>query len=273
MIDAVADGGGAPTGSARLWAGEHVVMVDRPRSRYPYAADGRIAGPGGGGLAGPDGSRSASPLPPPRRSVWPQACSSCPSTTRSSLAKQAASLDSLSGGGASPWARAWAGLRRSLPPRRALCTDAADSTAEYVQAMRALWREDVASFTRRVRLIPQSPGQSQARRATGLIPVAEGGNSDAALRRAAAWGDGRYGFNLADVAAVSERLGMLGRLCADAGRPIGELDVAVALAAPDPGDVAALTELGVGELVLVEAPPAEPVAAAEWVAALAERWG
>ena len=66
---------------------------------------------------------------------------------------------------------------------------------------------------------------------------------------------------------------MLERLCADAGRPIGELDVAVALAAPDPGDVAALTEIGVGELVLVEAPPADPVAAAEWVAALAERWG
>jgi hypothetical protein len=32
-------------GFATLWAGEHVVLVDEPRSRYPYSADGRIAVP------------------------------------------------------------------------------------------------------------------------------------------------------------------------------------------------------------------------------------
>src|SRR4051794_41925725 len=32
-------------GVATLWAGEHVVMVDRPDSRYPYADDGTIAVP------------------------------------------------------------------------------------------------------------------------------------------------------------------------------------------------------------------------------------
>jgi Luciferase-like monooxygenase len=32
-------------GFARLWCGEHLVFVDRPASRYPYAADGRIAVP------------------------------------------------------------------------------------------------------------------------------------------------------------------------------------------------------------------------------------
>jgi alkanesulfonate monooxygenase SsuD/methylene tetrahydromethanopterin reductase-like flavin-dependent oxidoreductase (luciferase family) len=30
-------------GFATLWSGEHVVLVDRPASRYPYAADGKIA--------------------------------------------------------------------------------------------------------------------------------------------------------------------------------------------------------------------------------------
>src|SRR3954453_4174795 len=43
-IDAVAAGAEA-AGFATLWAGEHVVMVDQPASRYPYAADGRIAVP------------------------------------------------------------------------------------------------------------------------------------------------------------------------------------------------------------------------------------
>jgi alkanesulfonate monooxygenase SsuD/methylene tetrahydromethanopterin reductase-like flavin-dependent oxidoreductase (luciferase family) len=32
-------------GFATLWAGEHVVLVDQPASRYPYSSDGRIAVP------------------------------------------------------------------------------------------------------------------------------------------------------------------------------------------------------------------------------------
>src|ERR1700722_18761292 len=35
----------AASGFATLWAGEHVVLVDRPTSRYPYSSDGRIAVP------------------------------------------------------------------------------------------------------------------------------------------------------------------------------------------------------------------------------------
>jgi alkanesulfonate monooxygenase SsuD/methylene tetrahydromethanopterin reductase-like flavin-dependent oxidoreductase (luciferase family) len=32
-------------GFASVWAGEHVVLVDRPTSRYPYADDGRLTVP------------------------------------------------------------------------------------------------------------------------------------------------------------------------------------------------------------------------------------
>jgi alkanesulfonate monooxygenase SsuD/methylene tetrahydromethanopterin reductase-like flavin-dependent oxidoreductase (luciferase family) len=52
------------------------------------------------------------------------------------------------------------------------------------------------------------------------IPFVLGGNSDAALRRAAAWGDGWYGFNLPDVAAVCERVATLQRLCREASRSV-----------------------------------------------------
>lgn len=38
-VAAAAEAGGFAT----LWSGEHVVLVDRPRSRYPYSADGKIA--------------------------------------------------------------------------------------------------------------------------------------------------------------------------------------------------------------------------------------
>src|SRR5437868_6725736 len=44
IIDAVARRAEA-MGVATLWAGEHVVMVDEPASRYPYSEDGRIAIP------------------------------------------------------------------------------------------------------------------------------------------------------------------------------------------------------------------------------------
>ena len=44
VIDAVAAAAEA-AGFSTLWVGEHVVMVDRSASRYPYAQDGQIAVP------------------------------------------------------------------------------------------------------------------------------------------------------------------------------------------------------------------------------------
>src|SRR3954471_9808474 len=44
VIDAVASAA-ERCGFATLWSGEHVVMVDRSTSRYPYADDGQIAVP------------------------------------------------------------------------------------------------------------------------------------------------------------------------------------------------------------------------------------
>jgi alkanesulfonate monooxygenase SsuD/methylene tetrahydromethanopterin reductase-like flavin-dependent oxidoreductase (luciferase family) len=92
-------------------------------------------------------------------------------------------------------------------------------TAEYVAAMRVVWREDVASFDGEfvafgsVRVNPKPVRGRQ-------IPIVVGGNSDAALRRVAAWGDGWYGFNLAGVDAVRERLAVLAELCREDGRDV-----------------------------------------------------
>ena len=83
--------------------------------------------------------------------------------------------------------------------------------------MRTLWRDDVASFDGKFvgfDAIRVNPKPVRDRR----IPVVVGGNSDAALRRVAAWGDGWYGFNLDGVAAVRERVAKLERLCAESGR-------------------------------------------------------
>ena len=99
-----------------------------------------------------------------------------------------------------------------------------------------------------------------------------GGNSDAALRRVAAWGDGWYGFNVDGVHAVAERVATLQALCQEAGRDYDELRLAVALREPQLSDVAALVELGVDELVVVASPPDDPREAADWVARIADQW-
>jgi alkanesulfonate monooxygenase SsuD/methylene tetrahydromethanopterin reductase-like flavin-dependent oxidoreductase (luciferase family) len=101
--------------------------------------------------------------------------------------------------------------------------------------------------------------------------VVVGGNSDAALRRVAAFGDGWYGFNV-DAAAVPERLAVLAEACRSQGRSPDDLIVAVALGDPDPAHVPALAAAGVTELVVVAAPPADPADVPEWVADLAREW-
>jgi hypothetical protein len=62
------------------------------------------------------------------------------------------------------------------------------------------------------------------------------------------------------------------QLCAELGRDRAGLRLAVALRSPQAGDVGALAELGVDELVLVQSSPERADDATEWVSALADQW-
>lgn len=268
VIDAVATAA-ERNGFTRLWSGEHVVMVDQPESRYPYSADGRIAVPAVADWLDPLVGLSFVAAAT-RRIEIATGVLLLPEHNPVMLAKQAASLDTLSAGRLTlgvgvGWSREeFAALGIPFARRGA-------RAAEYVAAMRTLWRQDVASFAGEFvsfDAVRVNPKPVRDRR----IPIVLGGNSDAALRRVAVWGDGWYGFNLADSEAVRGRLAKLGELCREAGRDPRELHVALALTGPEPGDLAALSELGVSELVLVQAPPEDPEAAADWVAGLADRW-
>jgi probable F420-dependent oxidoreductase len=186
------------------------------------------------------------------------------------VAKQAASLDRLSGGRLTlgvgvGWSREEFDALGVPFERRGA------RTAEYVSAMRTLWRDDVAYFRgefTRFDSIRVNPKPVRDRR----IPIVIGGNSDPALRRVAAWGDGWYAFNLDGAHTARERVARLEQLCVESGRNRDELRLAVALVSPRAADVSALDDLGVDELVLVEAPPDNPDAAADWVRALADKW-
>ena len=268
VIDAVASVAD-DCGFATLWAGEHVVMVDRSESRYPYSDDGVIAVPAQADWLDPMTALSFAAAASSRIGIATGVLL-LPEHNPVITAKQAASLDRLSGGRLTlgvgvGWSREeFAALGVPFEHR-------ASRTAEYVAAMRALWSDDVASFNGEfvafdsIRVNPKPVRD-------GRIPVVVGGNSDAALRRVSAWGDGWYGFNLEDVAAARERIGKLEQLCAESGRDRAELRLAVALRSPEPDDVSALAELGVDEFVLVESPPERAEAAAQWVSALSEQW-
>jgi probable F420-dependent oxidoreductase len=256
------------SGFATLWSGEHVVMVDRPRSRYPYAADGKIAVPAGADWLDPLlGLSFIAALT--TRIRLATGVLLLPEHNPVLAAKQAATLDMLSGGrltlgvGIGWSAEEFAAL--GIPFERR-----GRRTAEYIAAMRELWASDVASFSGEFThfdAVRVNPKPVRDRR----VPVVVGGNSDAALRRAAEFGDGWYGFNL-PASSVAERVAVLDGYCRQRGRPLSDLSVAVALADGGPDLLPGLAGSGVTELVVVAAPPGDPSAAAAWVTDLAARW-
>jgi probable F420-dependent oxidoreductase len=265
VIDAVATSAEA-AGFACLWAGEHVVMVDRPASRYPYNKDGTIPVPADADWLDPFIALSFAAAAT-RRIALATGVLLLPEHQPLVVAKQAASLDVLSGGRL----RLGVGVGWSREEFAALGVPFARRgarTAEYVAALRALWSsEDPVRFDGEfatfdgVRVNPKP-----VRRA---IPIVVGGTSDAALRRAAAWGDGWYGFALSGIDEVRDRVSQLRALTREAGRDPDALQIAVALAPEAEADPAELAAAGVTQHVLVAAPPDDATAVAAWVEDLA----
>jgi probable F420-dependent oxidoreductase len=255
-------------GFATLWAGEHVVLVDAPASRYPYSADGRIAVPADVDWLDPM-LVLAHAAAVTSRIRLATGVFLLPEHNPVVAAKTAATLDVLSSGrftlgvgiGWSQEEFAALGVPFARRGRR---------TAEYIAAMRSLWSHDVASFDGefvQFDAVRVNPKPLRDRR----IPIVVGGNSDAALHRVAAFGDGWYGFNL-PVDAVAERISALAAHCQQHGRTLDGLTLAVAPSDASPASLSALSDAGVTELVVVAAPPAEPTAVTAWVDDLAARW-
>jgi probable F420-dependent oxidoreductase len=268
IIESVARAAEA-AGFATLWSGEHVVMVDQPSSRYPYSADGRMPVPSQADWLDPMVGLAYAAAVTSRIGVATGVLL-LPEHNPVHAAKQAATLDVLSAGrltlgvGIGWSADEFAAL--GVPFERR-----GQRTAEYLTAMRRLWADDVCSFDGEFCTfgpVRVNPKPVRSRR----IPVVIGGNSDAALRRAAAHGDGWYGFNV-EIDDVRDRLAMLREQCRRHGRKMSELTIAVAASGCGPGDMPGLADAGVTELVVLGSPPADPVSAAVWVDELARRWG
>jgi probable F420-dependent oxidoreductase len=268
VIDAVARAA-EDAGFARLWAGEHVVMVDRPASPYPYNDDGAIPIAADVDWLDPFGCLGFAAAATRTISVA-TGILLLPEHNPVLVAKQAATLDVLSGG------RFVLGVgigwsREEFDALGVPFRGRAARAVEYVAAIRALWREDAASFEGEfvsfdsVRVYPK-PTRARS------IPVIFGGNSDPALTRAAVHGDGWYGFNLSTAAEAGEYATELRARRAEARLDPGGFDIAASIVDCDPRELPELARSGVDELVLVEEPPNEPAAVVDWVEGLARRW-
>jgi probable F420-dependent oxidoreductase len=242
-------------GFESLWVSDHIVMPSHIESRYPFAADGRPTWPSG--TAYFDAMIALAVIATAtQRAAIGTAVLVLPLRQPVVLAKQAASIDVLSGGrlvlgvGAGWLAEEFEALDVPFGSRGRRFT-------EWLQILRACWTGEPRAFDGEHYRLPEgvlalpAPGHD--------IPVLVGGDSATALSRAATTGDGWLAHQSAE-ALDFEALRMgVEKLREDAkrsGRAPGELWTTVRIidSSRRPQAVAdalpRLREIGVDEVVV-----------------------
>lgn len=247
--------GAEERGFASLWMGEHVVELERQASRYPYTADGRLPELLDGGMAEPFTTLA-----------FAAACTSrirlgtgvCVLTQRNPvyLAKEVATLDRLSNGRVDlglgiGWQRDELAACGVAWERRGARAD------EYIELMRTLWAGEHARFDGEFWSLPECRQRPRPLQQPHP-PLHVGGESDAALRRAARLGQGWIGY--LDPQAARERIAALQREARQQGRKPAELEITIVpLSQPVALDaVKSLRDAGATQVAAIAAGAAEP---------------
>jgi probable F420-dependent oxidoreductase len=213
-------------GFESVWCGEHVIMPDDIGSKYPYTPDGKIP------------AEPETPIPDPL--VWLGFAAAAAPTLRLGtcilivpqrnpliLAKELATLDQLSGGKVElglgvGWMKEEFDALGVPWERRGARND------EYIAAMKKLWAGPHAEF--HGDFVDFPPVTCSPRPVNGDIPIIVGGDSQAAVNRAARLADGYFPGE-----GDNERLAAL----------LGRLRIATEKAGRDPASVKINTMFGV----------------------------
>jgi probable F420-dependent oxidoreductase len=206
-------------GFESIWVAEHVVMFDDYASQYPYAADGRFPGGGDTGLLEPLTALAYLAAVTERVRLGTGICL-VPQRNPVYTAKQVVDVDNLSGGRVDfgigiGWLKEEFDVLAMPFANRGAITD------DFLTVMKSLWQDETSEAhlphydLPPCRLYPK-PVQ------TPHPPIHVGGESDAALRRVAAHGQGWYTFN---------------RLPGDLDEPLERLDQALAAAGRSRSDI------------------------------------
>jgi probable F420-dependent oxidoreductase len=232
-------------GFESLWAVEHVVVPAGYRSTYPYDPSGRMPGP------------EESPIPDPL--IWLTWAAAASGTLRLGtgililpqrnpvvLAKETATLDFLSGGRVTLGVGVgW--LEEEFSALGVPFADRGARTDEYIEALRALWRDGESTYHGRFvdfQRVKSYPKPVQA----GGIPIGVGGHSEAAARRAGRLGD-EFFPGVASIDALQRLIAVLGAAAEEAGRDPASIGI-TAGGASDVDGVRRLAELGVTRVVI-----------------------
>ena len=236
------------SGFESIWCGEHVIMPDTIDSAYPYTADGKIP------------AEPETPIPDPL--IWLGfAAAAAPSLRLGTcilivpqrnpliLAKELATLDQLSGGKVElglgvGWMKEEFDALGVPWERRGARND------EYIAAMRELWKGPHAEF--HGEFVDFDPVTCSPRPVNGNIPIIVGGDSPAAVNRAAKLADGYFPGegDITKLKALIERV----REAADkAGRDPMSIEINAMFGAQmmdPPAGVAEMKEAGIDRMMV-----------------------
>lgn len=244
-------------GFSTLWVPEHVVLVDKYASKYPYSGDGVLPAPSDAPIADPFISLTAMACATEKIRLATGICL-VPEHNPVVLAKVVATLDWLSNGRVALGVGiGW--LEEEFQALGIPWERRAARTRECIDAMRKLWGDPISAYSGEfvkfegVRSNPK-PAQGAA------LPILFGGESGPALRRVAEYGNGWFGFNLApDEAAAKVR--RIEELLKANHRKLADVEIIVSpyTKSITPDDLKRYRDAGVHEIVIVNIRPPRAV--------------
>jgi probable F420-dependent oxidoreductase len=240
-------------GVATLWVPEHVVLLDKYASKYPYSQDGALPAPTNAPIFDPFISLTAMASVTTKIRLATGICL-VPEHNPLVLAKVVATLDFLSGG------RALLGvgigwLEEEFQAIGIPWEKRAQRTRECIEAMRKLWGEEPSSYSGE--FIRFEGVRSNPKPVNGAnLPVWFGGESGPALRRVAEYGTGWCGFNLTPDEATA-KIKRIEELLKANGRKRSDVELAVSpyTKPSTPDDLKRYRDAGVDEVVLIKLRP------------------
>jgi probable F420-dependent oxidoreductase len=231
-----------------LWVAEHIVLFDDHRSRYPYAPDGRFPASGEAGFLDPFGALAFLAGLTSRIRLGTGICL-VPQRNPVYVAKEVATVDWLSRGrldfgvGVGWLAEEFGAVAAPFAERGARCRS-------YLEVCKRLWCDPVSSHQDRYYALPPCRAYPKPVQAPHP-PIHFGGESDAALERVAALGQGWYGFGL-DPAGFADGVRRLDARLAAHGRRRSDVALSVSpyLRPTGEAELAAYADAGAGQVIL-----------------------
>ena len=258
-------------GAATIWVPEHVVLVDKYASKYPYTQDGVLPAPTNAPIFDPFIALTCMAAATSKIRLATGICL-VPEHNPVVLAKVVASLDYLSGG------RAVLGvgigwLEEEFQAIGIPWEHRARRTRECIDAMRALWRDEVSSY--RGEFVSFEGVRSNPKPVRGAeLPVFFGGESGPALKRVADYGNGWVGFNLTPAEAAT-KIKRIEELLKANGRKRSDVEIAISpyTKPVTPDDLKRYRDAGVDEVVLVSLrPPRQEAETVQQLEQIARDW-